>query len=254
MSESNDHEPVFSSRPSDNHSATSGTHPQSDFSRSHFSMPTREHRSPQQSQRRFNAPPTQAQGVLLGNGWGEKFPGGPDGHALEKAYDKRWSGNAVPSSHAHTQFDTEMSSDQTSDRHTSLSNHQTPPNSLHSSSNTSYSPPDVGDADPSSRPPGMRNHPQATFFDPSGTFTSFSPPSQDHYPHSPGNTSERDYAIPPGWEVGPDGVLIPSSAADLAQMSDPGWAGMLENIGWDPNSMSQADMHWREGLPDGHRV
>ena len=190
---------------------------------------------------------------MLGSGWGEKYPGGPDGHALDKAYDKGWDGNAINVSHIHTPFDTEMSSEHTSDRQTPLSNHETSPNSLHSS-NTSYSPPHRDDSDPTSRPQVMGNLPPATFFDTSGAFASFSPPSQGHYPHSPPNTNDQDYAIPPGWELGPDGTLIPNAAAELGQMSDSGWAGMLENISWDPSSLSHADLHWREGPPDDHRV
>ena len=202
-----------------------GHFPSNQYSMPTFSVPTREHRTPQQHIRRSNAPPTQLQGLLSGQGWGEKFPGGPEGEAMN----------------SHNMFDTEMSPDHTSDWGNSLSNHPTPTNSNNSSSNTSYSPPHIEDTESTHTSTG----PSAAatgFLHPSTSFAGYTPPAnaQYHLP-IPAGSADSNYVIPPGWEIGPGGV-VPSASTGLSPIGESGWTQMLEGMGWDGSALGAGEV------------
>lgn len=231
--------PLKSSHINDSHVADPGLEiPGTRFSMSSFSVPTREHRTPQQSYRNFNAPPTQMQGILPGQGWGEKYPGRPDGNAL----------NHMINCNA---FDTEMSSDHTSDRHQSLSNHPTPTTSHHGSSNTSYSPQNNDDVDPSHHNTESAGQGATTsFFNSSAPFAEFNPAADAGFTQSGGrNTSEANhYAMPSVWEIGQDPDI---STSGLSPLGDAGWRNMLEGMGWDESTVG-VDPSWRPQITDTH--
>ena len=190
------------------------------YSKSTFSVPTREHRPPQQHARHFNAPPTQMQGVIPGQGWGEKFPTGP----------QQTSNRQI--------FDTEMSSDHTSDRQNSVSNLPTPTNSHQSSSNTSYSP--HAEDSESTHPPATTE----AFFEQGTSFPSFTQSTDPHFPsHSLGRGDTDNYVIPPGWDISPEGV-VPSATTGLSPMGENGWTQMLEGMGWDGSALGAGEVIW----------
>ena len=156
----------------------------------------------------------------MNNVWGEKYAGGPDGGALNQTQSKGV-------------FDTEMSADNNSDRQNSLSNYPTPETSRHSSSNTSYSPSHIDESIPSNAS-GTTNRPTDAYFDPLASFASFHPTTASHFPPTPDQSGDHNHAftIPPGWEIGRDGVLVPSSNTGLTPLADSGWTQMMEGMGW----------------------
>lgn len=203
---------------------------------SSFSLPNREQLTPQHRYNRYNGPPTQMQGVILDQGWGEKYPARPE------------IGTAN-NSHASQIVDTDMSSEQASDRQSSLlSDHQTPLNSRQPSSNTSYSPPTVDDC---SHPTITTNGPSTVSFDSTDQFTGFTPTSDTHFPHSPDNPSGQEpngFTIPAGWEVGADGALHvqPGASTGLSPLGESGWTQILEGMGWDGNGLDAGgEVPWR---------
>ena len=213
------------------------------YSMSTFSLPNREQLIPQHHYNRYNAPPNQMQGVILDQGWGEKYPAGPDIST---------SNNSHPSQI----IDTDMSSEQASDRHSSLlSDRQTPLNSHQASSNTSsYSPPTINDG---SHPTITASGPSTVFFDSSNQFTGFTPTSDSHFPHNPNNSNGQNsngFTIPTGWEVEVEGALHaqPGASTGLSPLGESGWTQILEGMGWDGNDLGAGgEVPWRAEAEEG---
>ncbi|MCJ1248379.1 hypothetical protein MMC30_005596 [Trapelia coarctata] len=184
-----------------------------------FNAPTLPRTSSQQSFQRFNAPVSQAQDVLPSQGWGETQPRGSDGI-----------------------FDTEMSSEHTSDRRASVSNHPTPTTSHQGSSNTSYSPQQIDDSDPTHASRNPNPGPTTSFFNPSAPFSGFTPPADAGFTHGGrGIMPEPDqFGMQPSWDLGHDHVL-PGPATGLSPL---GWQQMLEGMTWDRNPLG-SEPSWR---------
>ncbi|MCJ1418011.1 hypothetical protein MMC32_004356 [Xylographa parallela] len=201
-----------------------------------FTVPTREHRSPLQNYGQHNGPPTHLQGAQANRGWNEAFAGGHDGNM-----------NHIQSSN---NFDTEMSSDHTSDRHHSISNHPTPPTSHHGSSNTSYSPQNNDDMDPSHQGPANTTSVPPTYFDPSVPFSAFTPSVEGGFPQADGRMipDPEHYTVHPGWELGQDSGLPTTGLSSLGE----GWRHMLDGMGWDGHTVG-VDPAWRPQQTSSHR-
>lgn len=118
-------------------------------------------------------------------------------------------------------FELEISSDCASERQHSLCGHPTPAPS-HGSSNTSYSPPNIEDSD-------YTGHHNANFYNPSNALDKYSAPVDSQF-HPSSGPHPGDYGISHGWEVTPDGVVLPSAATDMSPMGGTGWPHMLEPI------------------------
>ena len=200
-----------------------------------FTVPTREHRSPLQNYGQHNGPPTHLQGAQANRGWNEAFAGGHDGNM-----------NHIQSSN---NFDTEMSSDHTSDRHHSISNHPTPPTSHHGSSNTSYSPQNNDDMDPSHQGPANTTSVPPTYFDPSVPFSAFTPSVEGGFPQADGRMipDPEHYTVHPGWELGQDSGLPTTGLSSLGE----GWRHMLDGMGWDGHTVG-VDPAWRPQQTSSH--
>jgi hypothetical protein len=133
---------------------------------------------------------------------------------------------------SHSTFDTEMSSDPTSNRQGSISNHPTPSTSHQGSSNTSYSPPHIDESDAIH---ATTHHPTAnlpsSFFHPSAPFSGFSPPP------------DAAFGMQPTWDLGADHGL-PGASTGMSPLGDVGWRQMLEGMSWDGNQLG-TDGGWR---------
>ncbi|MCJ1286276.1 hypothetical protein MMC26_005621 [Xylographa opegraphella] len=201
-----------------------------------FTVPTREHRSPLQNYGQPNDPSSQLQGAASNHGWSEVFTGGPDGN--------------MSHIRSNNNFDTEMSSDHTSDRHHSISNHPTPTTSHHGSSNTSYSPQNNDDMDPSQQPPVHNTAGPSPYYNPSVPFAAFTPSAEGGFPQADGRmiSDAEQYSVHPVWELGQDPGLPASGLSPLGE----GWRHMLDGMGWDGHTVGM-DASWRPQQTSTHR-
>lgn len=180
------------------------------------------------------------QGIILDQGWAENYSTGP----------KIDNSN---SPHVNQVNDTDMSSEQTSERQNSLlSDHPTPLNSQQPSSNTSsYSPPTVDGFNLSSQPTITANGHPIAFFDSHNQFPGFTPAPETQFPHSPDDPNTQDssgFTIPTGWELGDDGAVHTHSGAltGFSPLEESGWTQILEGMGWDGNSLGAGgEVPWR---------
>ena len=200
-----------------------------------FTVPTREHRSPLQNYGPMNGPPAHLQGAASNHSWNETFAGGPDANM-----------NHIQSTN---NFDTEMSSDRTSDRHHSISNHPTPTTSHHGSSNTSYSPQNNDDLDPSHQVPVNTTSGPSAYFNPSVPFAAFSSSAEGGFPQVDGRLipDPEHYSVHPGWELGHDSGLPNPGLSPLGD----GWRHMLDGMGWDGHPVG-VDSSWRPQQTSAH--
>ena len=203
--------------------------PGAQYSMNTFSVPTREHRSPRQGYGVYGAP---AQGVLPSqNSWAEKFSSELAGNGLH---------------HSNT-FDTEMSSDQISDRNNSVSNHPTPATSLHGSSNTSYSPPQHDEVTPENSTGAA-----APYYTHSAPFGGYVASSDVGYSHQAGHAipETEKYPIQAEWEL-PTDEELPYPSTGMSPLGDAGWRQMLEGMSWDGAPLGP-DTSWRPPQTNAH--
>ncbi|KAL9120152.1 MAG: hypothetical protein Q9187_003294 [Circinaria calcarea] len=210
------------------------------YGMSTFSLPNREQPSPQHRYNRFDGAPTQMQGVMLDQGWGENYSTAPN---IDNSN----------SSHVNQAIDTDMSSEQMSERQNSfLSDHQTPLNSQQPSSNTSsYSPPTVDGSDLSSQPTITTNGHPIAFLGSPNQFPSFTPAPKTQFPHNPNSPDTQDstgFILPTDWELGDDGAVHTHSGAltDFSPLGESSWTQILEGMGWDGNTLGAGgEIPWR---------
>ena len=219
----------MTSQPKDQQSRDAGLDiPNRQYSMS-YNAPTVPRSNSQQSFRAFNVPVSQAQDVLPSQGWGEA--------------QARGSPNI---------FDTEMASDHTSDRRASVSNHPTPTTSHQGSSNTSYSPQQIDDSDPTHPSRNQNTGPTTSFFNPSAPFSGFTPPADAGFPHGGrGIMAEPDqFGMQPAWDLGPDPVL-PGPPTGLSPLGESGWRQMLERMTWSGDALG-SEATWRPPPANAH--
>ena len=205
----------------------------SHYSMSSFSVPTREHHSPQQSNQQYTGQSVQSSGILASQNWGGRYATSSDASSLHKST-----------------FDTEMSSDQAcSDRQASLSNsnHPTPATSHHGSSNTSYSPPSVESGDVDAQRHGSESTaPSHSYgFQPSAAFSGFTPPPDQFSEPSRVMAESDQYTLPLNWDMGSAGVPAPGTG--MSPLNEAGWTQMYE-MGWDGSMESGGG--WRPGISE----
>jgi hypothetical protein len=188
-----------------------------------YSIPKREQRTPQtQSMHQTHrAYPGQMHGILAQPWEGDVRTRHPTSETL-----------SINS--AGRGFDTELSPDQTSERHASLSGQPTPTTSHQASSNTSYSPTGQADPDPTGDVASAARPAGPYFHAPTPSFTGFTPPAHT-YATSPDRAmvDPDGFTMPASWDLGPDSGFMPGPEAVLSPMGEAGWSQMLDGMGWD---------------------
>ncbi len=127
---------------------------------------------------------------------------------------------------------------------TSTSDHTTP-NSSHnaSSSHTAYTPPNLDDSQ--TYPPTQNRGDLNSSTDINNNTSSFFPvpdyqdlANTNMFPPTPGK-DENAFAMPPGWDLGlgGGGTGLTPEASGMTPVSGQAWSEMLENMGWDANSI-----------------
>ena len=201
---------------------------------------------PQYNVSSFNVPTRERQYSQSANPYG---PGHPSGVMMRQGFSRIHDGYVMNSARP---FEMEIASDCASDRQNSLSGHPTPVPSHHSS-NTSYSPTNIEDPEHAGHHDpivGTRHH-TANFYNPPNTFNGFPAPIDPRFQTNSG-PNPGGYGIPHGWDVSPDGIVLPSVTTGMSPMGEPGWSNMLDNLSWDAGQIP-GEVPWRPS-PSGSRV
>ena len=188
------------------------------YGRHNMNLASREQRQPQRLWGQSTNEPINLDNVLPNSGWTGNSPGVHPNGSLDNST-----------------FDTCMS-DNTSEGPRSTG--QTPSTTHHSSSNTSYSPPQDEDLDltlrTASHHPTPNSNTAAT-----PAFLSWSPAKENDYPPNTALNPQQDdsaFTIPHGWQLGSPQEL-PDGLTGLSPSGDSGWAQMLEGVLWDGSGM-----------------